>query len=77
MNYRFAREIIQTQAKRIADLEAALAWRPINTAPKDIGDIPCIGSPRYDFPVMLRWNGDEWRDWNSNVIHPTHWFKLP
>lgn len=56
--------------------ERATTWQPIDTAPKNGSDVPCIGS-WYQFPAMLRWDRDEWRDWNSNVLHPTHWFALP
>jgi len=52
-------------------------WQLIRSAPKDGRDIPCIGSTRYNFPVMMRWNREHWRDWNSNICHPTHWFNLP
>jgi hypothetical protein len=66
----------------VARLEAALAWQPITTAPKD-----------YEGPPILTWDGAEqhwttrgftaeghragWFDERGWLIHPTHWMPLP
>ncbi|MFK5596487.1 hypothetical protein ACFZ8E_05715 [Methylobacterium sp. HMF5984] len=60
--------------------EGDAGWQPIETAPKDGTEVPCL-APEYDGPVMLKFykhNGLEaWRDWDQDIYEPTRWFKLP
>ncbi len=68
------------QAARIAELEAASAWQPIETAPKD-GEILIWVNIGSGYPVSSQWS-DKKRHWtapffNDGYPSVTHWQPLP
>lgn len=85
------RERHEQQAARIAEMEAAQAWRPIETAPKDGTEILAhcphdqihAGEPHI---IIVRYNSNRhatgWYDQSLDgdgrrVDRPTHWMPLP
>ena len=75
---RGAVDTVQAQAQRIAELEAAQGWQPIETAPKD-------GTAMLVYPHL---NGcgavarlTRYGQWltlpGRYTVHPTHWMPLP
>lgn len=57
-------------------------WRPIETAPKDGGDllgwVRLRDCPDGGFHDLIRWTRDAWRDvQDSRVADLTHWMPLP
>lgn len=79
-SHNWSHKAIQDQAARIKELEAQLAWQPIETAPKtgisvllwDEDSIECtIGWYRVNH------TGDQWRNENDLGIEATHWMPLP
>lgn len=63
--------------ERVA-LEAAQAWRPIKSAPKD-GTRIILGSFPVAYVRSSAWRGDGWWGWidSSDYNQPTHWMPLP
>lgn len=59
--------------KRIAELEAAQEWKPIETAPEDREILVCGAGKMW----FARWNTD-FEHWEGYFTHePTHWIPLP
>jgi hypothetical protein len=72
-----AADAIEAQSSRIAELEAALKWQPIETVPRDEMLILTDGKRRWfssineneEIAELNRWMGKDWK--------PTHWFRVP
>ncbi len=65
--------------RRIAELEAERAWRPIDTAPRD-GAMVLLGWAGDVPPEAGAWNeGLGWADADGwyDLANPTHWMPLP
>lgn len=60
---------------RVRELEAAQAWRPIETAPKDGTRILAYGG----WGIAIIWWSSwlEWYDGEGAHLEPTHWQPLP
>ena len=63
-----------TLKARVAELEAAHQWRPIETAPEDVVVLGCEGN--WLGPVMC-YGDNGWIDDEGETCHPTHWMPLP
>lgn len=73
-------------AARIAELEAALRWQPIATAPKDGSTIVAVGCPpvRAGYSIIF-WDtfNEEWAGYTAEdekrlvKFPPLHWMPLP
>ena len=59
---------------RVAELEVAHQWQPIETAPKDVVVLGCEGN--WIGPVMC-YGDNGWIDDEGETCHPTHWMPLP
>ena len=68
-------------ADRIEELEAKLAWQPIETAPKDGTEIIVGASlPWHGWRCdMVAWDKNRTMWWDNNGLpyQPTHWMSLP
>lgn len=77
----FYKDAGQNLLDRIASLERDLAqsreWRPIESAPRDGGEILCFAR-HYgkDVRFVAIWNGVEWYTGWGTSIQPTHWKPL-
>jgi hypothetical protein len=61
---------------RIAELEAAAQWRPMDTAPRD-GSRVLVGNGRNS-PVFARFIDRQWRsDERLGIVRPSHWLPIP
>jgi len=60
--------------KRVAELEAAQAWRPVTEPPEDI-NIEYWTYDRGDIDKM-EWTGEHWM-MNCTYWYPSHWRPLP
>ena len=70
--------LIEQALDRIEELEAKLAWQPIETAPSDY--LLFYGNTRHDVGVVFTgWkaqNGLFYED-KGQLVKPTHWMPLP
>lgn len=67
---------LATLQKRIAELEAAAQWRPMDTAPRD-GSRVLVGNGRNS-PVFARFIDRQWRsDERLGIVRPSHWLPIP
>jgi hypothetical protein len=75
-----AHKAIQDQAARIKELEAQLAWQPIETAPKTGISVLLWDEDSSECTVgwyRINHKDDSWRSEYDLDIDATHWMPLP
>ena len=72
----WGREDCEPLKARIAELEAAAQWRPVEEAPRDESRV-LVGNGRNS-PVFARFIDRQWRsDERLGIVRPSHYLAIP